>query len=91
MLELRGVIDFVFPSIQHKVKPGGTSAAVPPIGYKKQQIVSGLTTTDKKITTLQQRLTGKRPLKVDIDSKSNPGYVPCLFGGTATLVPPYPA
>jgi len=91
MLELRGVIDFLFSSIQHKVKPGGTSAAVPPISYKKQQIVSVLTTTDKKITPLQQRLTGKWPLKVDIDSESNLECVPCPFGGTATLVPPYPA
>ncbi|MCF6258320.1 MAG: hypothetical protein L3J98_11765 [Gammaproteobacteria bacterium] len=62
-----------------------------PIDYKKQQIVSVLTTTDKRITLLQQRLTGKWPLKVDIDSKSNLEYVPCPFGGTATLVPPYPA
>ncbi|MCF6257101.1 MAG: hypothetical protein L3K25_12520 [Gammaproteobacteria bacterium] len=50
---------------------------------KEQQIASVLTTTDKKIKTLQQQL------KVNVHSGSNLEYIPFPFGGTATLVPPY--
>jgi len=63
------------------------------------------TTADKKIKTLQQKTRlpetgeksphvtttiGKLQVKVDVDNWSNLEYVPFPFGGTATLVPPYP-
>jgi len=77
---------FLFHAIQHKVKPQGeTSAAVPPTGYKEQQIASVLTTADKKLKSLQQRpdclkqekkalmqqlLTGRRRVREDVDVDS---------------------
>ena len=38
---------------------------------------------------MQQRVTGKRRLKVGIDSWSKLEYLSFPFGGTAALVPPY--
>ncbi len=40
---------------------------------------------------MQQRVTGKRRVKVDVDSSLNLEHVPFPLGGTAALVPPYPA
>ncbi len=45
----------------------------------------------EKKALMQQRLTDKGWFKVDVDSGPNLDYAPLPFGGTAALVPPYPA
>ncbi len=73
---------------------------------KEQQIVFVHTTADNKTKTCNKSpiASNRREnppscdndpptsseSKVGVDSGSNLGYIPYLFGGTAALVPPYP-
>ncbi len=73
---VKAFIGFLFHSIQHSVKPGGTSAAVPPTGYKEQQITSMLITTDKKSKPCNKNLIARNRRKkpsCDNDSSVNGG------------------